>query len=339
MKQKNKLVSIIIVNWNGLSLLKICLRSIFKISYKPFEIIVVDNASFDESSAWVKKTYPTVHVIDNAENVGFAKGNDIGFADARGEYIVFLNNDTKVVPDFLDKLVSQIEDDPHIGGAQSKILLMDDQSRLDSIGAYLTPTGFLYHFGFGKKDLKEFDNMVDLYTAKGACMIFKRKVLEEIAVDGNIFDPRYFAYFEETDLCHRVWLAGYRIVYGYPSVIYHKMGATSSSMNMGYIQYHSYKNRLNSYLKNLSIIYMLYIIPFHIILSLGIAWWSLLISKNYCLWKAIHKAIWWNIVNMKQTRIYRIYIQKYIRKKSDKDIMPSIMKHPSISYYASLLRG
>ena len=243
-------VSIIIVNWNGLRWLTDCFTSLYKQNYINFEIIFVDNASKDGSVSWVKKHYPDTKIIVNSENLGFAGANNVGYRKAKGEYVLFLNNDTRVTKNFLTELVNVLESDTLIAGAQSKILLMDKPDIHDSVGAFLTPTGFLYHYGFGRKDQAKYNKQINLYTAKGACMIFKADVLNRVAINGNIFDPDYFAYFEESDLCHRIWLAGYRIVYAYTSVIYHKMGATSSSMNNSFIQYHSFKNRIRSYLKN-----------------------------------------------------------------------------------------
>ena len=147
-----KLVSIIIVNWNGLKWLKLCLPSLAKQRYQPIEIILVDNASTDESTAWTRKHYPKVKIIRNGENLGFAEANNVGYRKAKGEYILLLNNDTIVKPDSLVELVQKMESAADIAGAQSKLLLMDDHSRLDAVGAFLTPTGFLFHWGFGKKD-------------------------------------------------------------------------------------------------------------------------------------------------------------------------------------------
>jgi len=331
-----KLISIIIVTQNGSQWLPGCLKTLHQQKYKNIEIILVDNASTDHSVDWIYKHYPRVHVVLNKTNVGFAQGNNIGYQRAKGEYIVFLNNDTRVTPDFITELVRVMEKDSSIGGVQSKILLMDNPKRLDSIGAFLTPTGFLYHNKFGEIDKKEFDTQIDLYTAKGACMMFRRDVLEKVKVDGSIFDPDFFAYFEETDLCHRVWLSGYRIVYAPKSVIYHKMGATSSSMDSTFIQYHSFKNRIRSYLKNFGILWLITILPIHLFACqmYGI---FCFIQGKFGLFQAIEQAFWWNIVQLPKTVHMRHYTQGNIRKVSDKEISLNIMKVLSIRYYLNML--
>lgn len=333
-----KLISIIIVNWNGLKWLPNCFRTLDKQDHKNFEVIFVDNASKDESVAWVKKNYPKTNIIINKENLGFADANNVGYKKAKGKYILFLNNDTRVTKTSLTELVTVLEKDDTIGGVQSKILLMDHPDTHDSVGAFLTPTGFLYHYGFGKKNSWKYNKEIELFTAKGACMMFRKDVLDAVSIRGDIFDPDYFAYFEESDLCYRVWLAGYRIVYAYKSVIYHKMGATSSSMNNAFIQYHSFKNRIRTYIKNFGIVNLLLILPIHVLLCEGFSAYSFLKGQFQLSW-AVQKAFWWNIVHFGKTLELRNIVQTRIRKVKEGDVVKSIVRKPSLSYYMGLVRG
>ncbi len=335
---KRGLVSIIIVNWNGLRWLADCFGSLAKQNYANYEIIFVDNASHDGSVAWVKRHYPKTIIIINRENLGFASANNVGYGKASGEYILFLNNDTRVTKSFLSELVVAVRVDPRVAGVQSKILLMDHPDTHDSVGAFLTPTGFLYHYGFGKKDQKKYDRTIDLYTAKGACMMFRKSVLEEVSVNGNIFDPDYFAYFEETDMCHRVWLAGYRIVYAYKSVIFHKMGATSGSMNNSFIQYHSFKNRIRTYLKNFGTPWLLSIFLVHVLLCELYSLIAIIRGKIAIGW-AIQRAIYWNVLTFTGTLNMRRLVQHTIRKLPDGRVSGVILRKPHIRYYIGLLTG
>jgi GT2 family glycosyltransferase len=321
-KQQDMLVSIVIVSWNGLRWLSDCFGSLAKQHYTNYEIIFVDNASKDDSVAWVKKHYPKTKVIVNKENLGFAGANNIGYKAAKGEYVLFLNNDTRVTSTFLTELVHTLESDTSVAGVQSKILLMDKPDTHDSVGAFLTPTGFLYHYGFGRKDQKKYNKEINLYTAKGACMMFRKSVLDMVAIDGNIFDPDYFAYFEESDLCHRVWLAGYRITYAYTSVIYHKMGATSIGMNNAFIQYHSFKNRIRTYMKNFGTAWLWSFFPFHLAVCQMYAV-SILLRGHMDLMWAIERAFIWNITKLPETMRLRKYVQTIIRKKKDEHIAPT----------------
>lgn len=336
MKNSRSLVSIVIVNWNGKRWLQRCLPSLSKVTYKAIEWVIVDNASTDGSQEWIQKHYPTAILIKNKKNVGFSQGNNIGFKKTKGKYILFLNNDTTVETSFIEELLKPFERDPTIGGVQSKIILMDDHTRVDSIGAFLTPTGFLFHNHLGKKDNKYLNKEIELYTAKGASMMFRREVLKKVSMHGWVFDPVYFAYFEETDLCHRVWLAGYRIVYAYKAVIYHKLAASSSQLISSWVQFNSYKNRINSYLKNLGIFSLFFILPIHLFLCHILV--IVFFIKGNTSWAiAIFKAVWWNVFQLQKTLRYRKFVQMKIRSRADSTFFPSIVKYPSMAFYVNFL--
>jgi len=297
----------------------------------------VDNGSRDGSVKWLRKTYPSVRIRTLSQNVGFAQGNNEGYRIAKGDFIVFLNNDTEVYPDFIDEMVAKWQSDKTIGGVQSKLFLMDTPLKLDSVGAFFTWSGFLYHWGFGKKDSTLYDKTTKLFTAKGACMGFPRYVLEDVLVNGVIFDPSYFSYFEETDLCHRIWLTGRTIQYAPKSIVYHQMGGTSTSMNNAYIQFHSYKNRIRSYLKNFQWRNLWFLLP-HLFLCIVIAFVLFLQGKPSYSW-AILKAIAWNTVHFSETLRKRSYIQKHIRLVPDSSYMSFILVFPKFDYYMHLFQG
>lgn len=330
-------VSIIIVNWNGKVYLEKCLSSLVKQEYKSVEVILVDNNSCDGSVEFVRKKFPHTQIITNTKNLGFAEANNVGYKKARGEYILFLNNDTVVSKSFITKLVEVVNSDEKIGGVQSKILLMDNPNHYDTVGAFLTGTGILYHYGTNQKVSPKMDTIIDIYSAKGACMLFKKRVLDKILVNNELFDSRYFAYFEETDMCHRVWLAGYSIKFCPDSVIFHKMGGTSTRLNNAFVQFHSFKNRINSYLKNLSILNLIRILPVHLALCEIFALMELL-RRNTAMFIAIQRAIVWNIKQLSTTLKKRRVIASNIRKLNDKEIFPIIYKQVNMGYYFHILR-
>lgn len=324
------LVSIIIPNYNGKEYLENCFSSLLKLNYLNYEIVLVDNDSKDGSIEFTKKNYPQIKVIQNKENLGFAEANNIGYHNAGGNYILFLNNDTTIDPNFLSILVEEIEKDKYIGGVQPKILQMDDPKKLDCVGGFLTSTGILYHFGYGKDaDSPKYNQKLWIFSMKGAAMLFKREVLEKV----GLFDKYFFAYFEETDLCHRIWLAGYKILYVPRAIIYHKGGGTNSKMSNSYIQFHSFKNRINSYIKNLAWLELLKILPLHILLCLAIS----IVYPRY--FTAIHKAIWWNICYIKGTLKKRKNVQSDIRAIRDNIFIPCLKKKVRPSYYYYLFNG
>lgn len=328
----NKLVSIIIVNWNGKEHLQKCLPLLFAQSYKKIEVILVDNASTDDSIGYVKQKFPQVKIIINKKNLGFAGGNNAGYRFIRGEYVLFLNNDTKVTSSFLSHLVVAIESEKSIGGVGGKMLLMDNPKFIDSVGSFFTTTGFLYHYGAYKRDGEKYNSQIELYSARGACMMFKRSVLEEIKVEGGIFDDSYFAYFEETDLCHRVWLAGYKIIFVPKSIIYHKLGATSEKLANSFVHYHSYKNRICSYVKNLGISNLVKVLPLHIFLCLAVSILYFVRGNMKVTW-AIVRAIAWNCIFLRETIKKRAYIQDHIRKLDDRQFLPALSITASLKYY------
>lgn len=334
---KNNLVSIIIVNYNGRELLKRCLQSLRKQTYKELEIIVVDNDSTDGTVKEMKKLFPECHILSQSKNIGFAEGNNVGYLKSTGAYIYFLNNDTTLKSNAIDEMVNILHQ-KDVGGVQSKLLLLEKPDTLDTIGAFLTPTGFLFHNHFGEKDNKTFDISTPLYTVKGASMMFKRKILEQVLLDHVIFDREYFAYFEETDLCHRIWLAGYQIVYAPKAVVYHVMGATSSKMDNAFVQYHSFKNRIATYIKNLEWKNFLWLISLHLII-IELYACVVFLQGNIAIFKSIQKAIAWNIYSFPKLMKKRYIIQNKIRTTSDDSLFPYLMKYPNLRYYIALFTG
>ncbi len=330
LKNNHPLVSIIILTHNTLKTTSECLSSLNNVSYKNLEIIVVDNGSTDNTSSYIKKHFPKIGVIRNNSNLGFAEGNNIGFQKAKGELILFLNNDTIVERDFLTPLMDKIVSDKTIGGVQPKILNYSKKNVIDSVGSYFITSGFLYHFGHNKKDQEKYNIEEEIFSMKGACMLFKREVLQKVGV----FDKDYFAYFEETDLCQRVWLSGYRLLYIPTSSIYHIGGATAKKFPSAAMHYHSYKNRIYTYLKNLEPYSLIKVMPGHILLCVVVAM-AFLLTGKISLVVAIIRAIFWNIVNINKTLKIRKKI-KNLRKMKDEEYLPRVSRNVRLSYYYHL---
>lgn len=336
---KNNLVSLIIVNWNGKGYLSNCLDSLFQLKTKCVtEIIIVDNGSSDGSVEHINelKTHKkNIILIKNKKNLGFAHANNQGFNIAKGKYILFLNNDTTVKNDFLDILVAKIESDKTIAGVQPKILMMDNPQKMDSSGSFFTNTGILYHRGHQQSaNNKHFNIEDEIFSMKGACMLFRTDVLRKVGV----FDEDYFAYFEETDLCHRIWLAGYKIVYVPSSVVYHKGGGSTNMVGQAFIQYHSFKNRIASYVTNFEDLTLLCLLPVHVILCLAASFGFLATGRFYH-FVVVYKALFWNITHIKSTLSKRRFVQNDIRKVSDKAYLAGISKNVRPIYYWYLLAG
>lgn len=326
----NPKISIIILNYNGSAITLKCLESLSKIAYKNVETIVVDNGSSDNSKENIQRTFPEVKIIRNLTNTGYAEGNNIGYRAAKGELILFLNNDTLVEKNFLKPLVKALLSNKKQGAVQPKIMNFPHAQIIDSIGSYITSTGFLYHFGHNKKDEKKYNFSEEIFSMKGACMLFKKEVLEKT----GLFDHNYFAYFEETDLCQRVWLAGYRISYIPDSRIFHIGGETSKKMNYSFINYHSYKNRIYTYLKNFEVITILKILPLHIFLCM-IAILIYIFTFRFEMAFSIFRAILWNIIQIQKLLYDRQKIAE-LRRVSDNDYLPQLLRKVRPSYFYHL---
>ncbi len=327
------LVSIIIVNWNGLSQMEECLDSLSKISYKNYEVIVSDNGSTDGSLQYftkIKNKFPKLLIIKNGKNLGFAEGNNIGLENSKGTLILLLNNDVLVSPGFLEPLVKRLSIDKKVGGIQPKIMSYPKKEIIDSVGSYLLDTGFLYHFGHNKPDNPKYNKEKEIFSMKGACMLFRKSVLDRT----GFFDKDYFAYFEETDLCQRIWILGYKVLYTSTSKIYHKGGETAKKLNNSFVLYHSYKNRIYTYLKNLELKTILLVLPVHLIFcELASIVYFLTFQLSAAI--AIQKAIFWNLLNLRKVKKGREFINS-IRKISDSSYLPKVTRRVRVSYYYHL---
>ncbi|MBI3576815.1 glycosyltransferase family 2 protein [Candidatus Gottesmanbacteria bacterium] len=325
---KSPRVSIVLVNWNGKAYIGACLRSLGKIVYPSCEVIVVDNASTDGSVSFIRRNFPHTHVIANKKNLGFAAGCDAALGSARGTFILLLNPDTTVEPGFLAYLVEAIERDKKIAVVQPKVLLAAKKRRIDSVGSFFLPTGLLYHFGREKDERRPQHNQpMKIFSAKGVCMLIRRSVIDTI----GLFDPDYFAYFEETDFCMRAWLAGWSVWYEPRARIYHKGGFAFAKQRAPFIYFHSVKNMFCTYIKNLSIARLVFVffwlIPFHLA---AVAFF--LLKRDVSVAGAILGGLWWNLTHMAQTYNKRQRIQTN-RRISDEAYLPAVTRTVSPSYY------
>jgi GT2 family glycosyltransferase len=321
------LISVIVVHHNNVVYLKDLLPDLAKQDYPNYEVIVVDNGSTDNSIRYVSKNHPSVRIVKSKINLGFAAGNNIGVRASSGKYIVLLNNDTRVSHTYLNDFVKVFKINKNIGIAQSKIILTNDRG-LDTCGGFWTSLSFLYYIGNYKDPNKKIYNTpFKIFAGKGASLLVKREVIDKI----GLFDNDFWNYYEETDFCHRAWISGWETWYWPNAVCLHKMGGTSLTFKNDYVQFHNYKNKLCSYLKNLELFELAKVIPIFTVLSLMISLiWLIKLKPHHAL--ALIKAIAWNIRNLKKTYTKRLAIQRN-RKVSDSNIWKIVRKNPQIQYY------
>ena len=228
---EEQLVSIIIVNFNGKIFLEKCLESLSKISYKKYEVILVDNNSDDDSIEFVKSNYPQTVIINLDKNYGFAEPNNIGAKNAKGEFFLFLNNDTITTPNFITELVNVAKNNPEVAIFQS--LLLKTDGNIDSSGDFIDMYGRAYSSREKSSEVK------NITSARGASMMVRKEAFWDLGG----FDKKFFATFEDVDLGLRAWICGYKIVLVPKSIVYHLGGQTIQQLD-SLVIFHGVKNTL-----------------------------------------------------------------------------------------------
>jgi GT2 family glycosyltransferase len=235
-------LSIVIVNFNTKLLLKQCLDSVYQtVGNVKHEIIVVDNNSSDQSSFMIKENFPSVKLVENKENLGFAKANNQAIRKARGEYLLLLNSDTIVLPGTLNIMIDFMDANPEVGVLGAKLL--DPDLNLQTSCRHF-PTLFsvlLQFFGlsamfpksklFGWYDMGYWDHSrtkkVD--CVPGTSLLVRKNAVQEI----GLLDENYFMYFEDTDWCYRIAKAGWEIVFLPKAEVIHLGGVSAAKSNRG----------------------------------------------------------------------------------------------------------
>jgi GT2 family glycosyltransferase len=219
-------VTVITINYNQCELTCALLDSLRKVTYPALEVIVVDNHSATDPTPVISKNYPEVKLIVSKENLGFAGGNNLGIQASRGDYLLFLNNDTEVHPGFLEPLVAAFKSNPDAGAASSKLLYFDSGETIQYAGSSsIDPfTGRSKRIGYMEKDQGQHDVLRETELAHGAAMMVPRRVISEVGMMPEFF----FLYYEEVDWCESIKKAGYKIYFVPGSKVYHK-----ESMSIG----------------------------------------------------------------------------------------------------------
>ena len=210
------LVSIVILNYNAGKLLDECITSVYKTEKVNFEIILVDNASSDKSYRKCMEKFPAIHLIENEKNLGYCEGNNVGIRSSKGEFVVILNPDTVVNPDWLSQLFFAYHENGE-GIYQPKILATTDHDMLLSSGQFIQLFGFGYSRGKGEKYIKKNNDIEKISYASGTCIFTSKNILQKL----NLFDPFLFAYHDDLDLCWRAAMLNINSFYVPTSIIFH----------------------------------------------------------------------------------------------------------------------
>ena len=220
------LVSVIVLNWNGKSLIEDCLNSLIKQIYKRTEIILVDNGSTDGSVELIKSKFrDRVKLIENEKNLGFSGGNNRGIRASRGDYILLLNNDAVADEKWIEELIKVVEKDNRIGMCASKVLSYENKDIIDNVGHLIYRDGLNRGKGRLEKDRGQYDNREEVFFPSGCAALYRKKMLDEI----GLFDEDFFAYGDDTDIGIKGRLAGWRCIYVPSAVVFHRYSGSSSA--------------------------------------------------------------------------------------------------------------
>lgn len=284
------------------------------------DIYVADNASTDDSISFLKNNYPTIKIIQNSSNGGFAKGYNDALQHVKADIYCLLNSDVKVTKNWLPPIIEAFKDIPDASIIQPKIL---DHMRKDyfeyagAAGGYIDRLGYPFCrgriFQALEKDTGQYNDIQEIFWATGACMFIKSDIFHSL----NGFDEDYFAHQEEVDLCWRAKNIGYKVFYVGTSSIYHLGGSTLSNMNPKKT-YLNFRNSLFSITKNLPLRKAFIIIFLRLLLD-GIAGIRFVfqLKPKHCL--AIikaHLSFYKNFRRMYKKREKKNFINKYYATKS-----------------------
>lgn len=308
-------VSIIILNYNGHKFLENCLRSVLNSDYETFEVVLVDNASTDDSVEIAESfiTDSKFKIICLKENLGFSRGNNVGASMASGKYIIFLNNDTVVHKNWIKELVNVIEGDPCIGAVQPKLLFLEKPEGVQSAGNFIDTLGFTIPRLRISGEREKFDSRTEI-AAAGAALLIRRDLFVHIGG----FESNFFAYYEDTDLSWRVRMAGKSILFVPSSIVYHAEGSGFGRLKLAFRLNHYVRNQLFTVFKNYSLRNGLPRLIFLCFLYFGgVAW--LAVTKIPDIPKAILKAPFQFLKEFPQCWVSHLKAQA-MREVDDKEL-------------------
>ncbi len=224
LQQPEPLVTIIIVNYNGASIIRDCLDSLSLTSYPNYEVIVVDNCSIDDSCSLIEREFSYVKLIKLPENKGYSIGNNKGILCAKGEFIVLLNNDTIVCPSWLSELMREAVKNPDCF-YQPKILFLDSGNSpvINSVGNSINLFAFAFPLGICQSDRGQFDDNYKIAYASGVCILVSKHLIQRV---GLLDEEEFFSFYEDVNWGWRALMLGYTSMYVSSSVIYHKWGGS-----------------------------------------------------------------------------------------------------------------
>ena len=319
-------VSVTIVTYNSGRFIRRCLESVLDQHYPDLELIVVDNASTDGTTDILEPFEDRCTIVYNEENIGFAAAQNQAIALSRGSWVLTLNPDVMLLPNFVSYLMEMSEVDPRIGTMCGKLLMVDasfeipNQRVVDSTGIYFTP--MLRHFDRGclETDNGHFLKNEYVFGATAAAACYRREMIDDISIDGEFFDPDFFTYREDADVAWRAQLLGWKCVYLPLACGYHvrKLRPGMRRFLPPEINMHSVKNRFLMRVKNVTPrVYLRNLIPVTI-RDVGILFYCLLFERSslpafYFVFRDFNSALRKRRVIQQRRRVDDAYIASWFR--------------------------
>jgi len=245
--------AVVILNWNGREFLEKFLPSVTEFSTNDAEVIIADNASTDDSIEFLRNNYPTLRIIQNHENGGFAKGYNDALKQIEAEYYILLNSDIEVSPNWIPPIIKLMDKSPEIAACQPVIKSYHEPKKFEYAGA---SGGFIDTYGYPfcrgrifqaiEEDTGQYNDSIEVFWATGACLFVRAQLYHEL----QGLDEDFFAHMEEIDFCWRLKNKGYKIMVSTESVVYHVGGGTLPKKS-SYKTYLNMRNNIAMLYKNL----------------------------------------------------------------------------------------
>ncbi len=223
-------ITLVVLTWNSHQFLRDCITSALQQDYPDFSILLLDNGSTDGTVQLVREHFPTVQIVENHANLGFAAGNNVGLRQAKTPFVVLINPDVELAPNWLSQLIEPMVADPEIGVAGCKVYQPGGEV-LQHAGGYITfPQALSGHYGLGGVDYGQHDEIRDVDYVIGAAIAIRREVIDSV----GLLDEGFFLYYEDVDYCQRVRAAGYRVTYIPNAQLVHMESSTTIKGSASY---------------------------------------------------------------------------------------------------------
>jgi len=281
-------VAVVIVNWNGERFLDRCLSALLVQTVTPHEIILVDNGSSDASLEIVRR-YPSVHVLEQNKNLGFARGNNVAIeaAAAESEWIALVNPDAFPDLHWLEALLSAARDHPDFDVFGCKLVKDADFAILDGEGDAYHMSGLVWRRGHGMPLASFSQQVCEVFSPCAAAALYRRSALLEVGG----FDEDFFCYVEDVDLGFRLRLAGHKALYVPDAVVQHVGSATTGGQHSDFSVYHGHRNLVWTFVKDMPGILFWLLLPLHAAMNLATIFWFTLKGRGGVILRAKRDAL------------------------------------------------